>query len=161
MHPPTPPEDRTSVLDADVARQLDQLLAAEQPGDAELLARVRGRVLEQIAAESQGALHTTVRASDQPWEHVAQGIERKLLFSTPTSVSSLVRLAPGASVPGHVHTIHEECLVLEGTLRIGTDLLLKAGDFHVGMQGVPHATASTQTGAVVFLREGRGQAVGA
>jgi quercetin dioxygenase-like cupin family protein len=72
--------------------------------------------------------------------------------------ASLLRLAAGTTVPGHAHTIHEECLVLEGTLKIGQDLVLHAGDFHVGIQGVPHADASTDTGAVVFLREGKPQA---
>lgn len=132
---------------------------AGQPTDDEaLLQRVRARVMREVAAQSQAMLHTTVRADERPWETIAPGLQRKLLFETATAISSLLRLAPGTTVPGHAHPIHEECLVLEGTLKIGQDLVLRQGDFHVGMQGVAHADASTDTGAVVFLREGKPQA---
>ncbi len=156
-----PPSGPKPALDEDLTRQLDRKLGTEQPGDEAVLERVRARLMKQIAAESQSRLHTTVRTGEQPWEQLAPGIERKVLFTTPTSLSCLLRLAPGARIPGHLHPIDEECLVLEGSARIGTDLVLQAGDFHVGMQGVPHAGITTETGAVVFLREGRGQAVGA
>ena len=139
----------------DIADALDQRICPEQPGDAALLERVRDKVMQDIATGSQSRLHATVRADAQPWIQVSPGVECKLLFETPLSVSSLMRLAPGTTVPGHEHPIDEECLVLEGTLRIGVDLLLRAGDFHVGLRGVPHADASTQTGAVVFLRQAR------
>lgn len=46
-------------------------------------------------------------------------------------------------------------MVLEGSLRIGDDLVLHAGDFHVGRQGSMHAAASTETGALVYLRGAR------
>jgi quercetin dioxygenase-like cupin family protein len=128
------------------------------PEDDALLDRVRARVMREVAAQAQSVLHTTVRAGDRPWEPVAPGVERRVLFETDTTLSSLLRLAAGTTVPGHAHPIHEECLVLEGTLKIGQDLLLHPGDFHVGLQGVPHADASTDTGAVVFLREGKPQA---
>ena len=127
------------------------------PKDEALLQRVRERVMREVSAQSQSALHTTVRAGALPWEQVAPGVERKVLFETDTTLSSLLRLAAGTTVPGHAHPIHEECLVLEGTLKIGHDLVLHAGDFHVGQQGVAHADASTDTGAVVFLREGKQQ----
>ncbi len=128
------------------------------PEDDALLARVRDRVMREVSAQSQSVLHTTVRADAVPWQPVAPGVERKVLFETDTTLSSLLRLAAGTTVPGHLHPIHEECLVLEGTLKIGQDLVLHPGDFHVGLQGVAHADASTDTGAVVFLREGKPQA---
>lgn len=127
------------------------------PEDDALLARVRTRVMREVSAQSQSALHTTVRADAVPWQRVAPGVERRVLFETDTTISSLLRLAAGTTVPGHAHPIHEECLVLEGTLKIGQDLVLHPGDFHVGLQGVAHADASTDTGAVVFLREGKPQ----
>ncbi|MEO5670845.1 MAG: cupin domain-containing protein [Ramlibacter sp.] len=156
-----PAQSGADRIAGDVAAALDRQAGAVAPGDGAVLERVRQNVLSQIAKESQGRVHTTVRAGEQPWEQVSEGVERKLLFETADSVSSLLRLAPGAAVPGHAHLIDEECLVLEGTLRIGVDLLLRAGDFHVGLKGVPHAQASTETGVIVFLREGRQQAQGA
>ena len=139
------------LLDDDVARALSGPVFAGRAADDALLDRVRGRLLRTIADES-AQQHATVRAADASWEQVAPGVLRKLLFETAEAVSSMVRLAPGAVVPGHGHPIDEECIVLEGTLRIGTDLLLLPGDFHVGRRGVPHAAASTDTGALVYLR---------
>lgn len=146
-----PPADR---LEADIRAALDRELCAEQPGDAELLARVKDKVMAAVA-QSAGELHRTVRADAGGWEPVAQGVERKFLWQSGDALSCLMRLAPGAVVAGHMHAIDEECVVLEGSLRIGTDLLLRAGDFHVGVKGVPHADASTETGALVYLRGAR------
>ncbi len=62
-----------------------------------------------------------------------------------------MRFAPGASVARHMHRADEECVVLEGSVRIG-DLLLHAGDFHLGREGSEHPLATTDTGAVFYLR---------
>lgn len=152
---PQVPAASPRLLDEDVALALSGKMFATRAGDDHLLDRVRGRLLESIADESQQRLHATVRATDTSWEELAPGVLRKLLFETAEAVSSMVRLAPGAVVPGHAHLIDEECIVLEGTLRIGSDLLLLPGDFHVGRRGVPHADASTDTGALVYLRSAR------
>lgn len=141
------------LLDDDVARALSGPMLASPPADDCLLDRVRGRLLATIAGES-GQQHATVRADDASWEQVAPGVQRMLLFETADAVSCMMRLSPGAVVPGHGHPIDEECIVLEGTLRIG-DLLLLPGDFHVGRRGVPHAAAGTDTGALVYLRGAR------
>lgn len=120
-------------------------------GDAELIARVRKRVLAAVSRKSS-ALHCTIRAEDGLWEPISTGIERKVLWESDDALSCLLRLAPGAVATGHAHLIDEECVVLEGTLRIGPDLLLRVGDFHVGVAGVAHEEATTETGAVVYLR---------
>lgn len=141
--------------DEDIASALDGQVCPPHPDDAALLERVRVRVMHQLAGHSQASLHKTVRTASAPWQHVAPGVERKLLYESADAVSVLLRLAPGTRMPGHGHAIDEECLVLEGTLKIGADLILHAGDFHVGLKGIPHADASTDTGALVFLREAR------
>lgn len=143
--------DDGALLADDIVAALDQRLAQPAAADAALLERVRQRVLRSLNNES--ALdHVTVRASDQGWETLAPGLLRKVLHEADGAISTLMRLAPGVVVPGHSHGIDEECMVLEGTLRIGPELLLHAGDFHVGRKGMAHGDASTDTGALVYLR---------
>lgn len=145
------PIDAGALLADDIVLALDQRLAPPAAADAALLERVRQRVLRTLNNES--ALdHVTIRAGDQGWQTMAPGLLRKVLHEADGAISTLMRLAPGVVVAGHSHGIDEECMVLEGTLRIGPDLLLHAGDFHVGRKGLPHGDASTDTGALVYLR---------
>ncbi len=141
----------SSKLQVDVRQSLDDALCPERPGDEALLARVKQCVIVAVAKKSE-ALHGTVRAGVGVWEPVAPGIERKLLWESLDTVSCMLRLAPGATVAAHGHLLDEECVVLEGSVRIGRDLVLRTGDFHVGVQGVAHGEASSDTGAVVYLR---------
>jgi quercetin dioxygenase-like cupin family protein len=136
-----------SGLDPSVRRALDAGLAA----DDALIARVKARVMAAIREEPSPLLVTS-RAAEGAWARVGPGLERKVLWATPAAVSAMWRLAPGASLPPHLHAADEECVVLEGSVRIGADLLLRAGDFHVAPQGSRHEATATETGAVVFLR---------
>lgn len=120
------------------------------PDDA-LIERVRQRLLDSIAQDRSPALQT-VRADDDAWETFAAGVQRKLLQRTEASASWLLRLQPGARVPAHVHTIDEECVVLDGSLCIGSDIVLKAGDYHLARAGSTHEETTSETGAVVYLR---------
>ena len=120
-------------------------------GDDELLARVKSRVMAAIAAEPQEQ-HRTVRAADGVWQVVCPGLERKLLWGDGSARSWMVRLAPGTVVQAHLHGMDEECVVLEGSLRIGAGLLLQSGDFHVAAKGSMHDAVSTDTGALVYIR---------
>jgi quercetin dioxygenase-like cupin family protein len=142
---------RTALLEVDIRNRLDEALCPPRAGDDELLDRVRERVMTAVASKTV-ALHRTIRAEAGVWETVATGVERKLLWETADAVSCLMRLAPGAVVAGHPHRLDEECVVLEGSLRIGRDLMLRPGDFHVGVKGVDHDVACTDTGALVYLR---------
>ena len=148
-----PPTDKlpTRSLEADIRSSLEQALEAQSAGDVELLKRVRGCVMGAIEQKS-GLLHRTVRAGAGEWQTVAPGVERKLLWERADACSNLVRLAPGTSLPPHDHPLDEECVVLEGSLRIGQNLLLRVGDFHVGVQGVAHEGVSTDDGCLCFLR---------
>ena len=143
---------RRRSLDPDVVAGLEAALGTPAGGDPELLARVKAKLIASIAEERRQASHVTLRADEGRWEALAPGLTRKLLYERDGVVSALLRLAPGVVVPGHVHPVDEECLVLEGSLCIGAELVLRAGDFHVGRRGVPHADASTTEGALVYLR---------
>jgi quercetin dioxygenase-like cupin family protein len=144
-------DHEVSTLQAETRRSLDEALCPRRPDDEALLARVKQRVLTAVT-EKTAALHGTVRAEAGEWERVSLGVERKLLWESHDAMSCLLRLAPGAMVGAHAHPIDEECIVLEGSIRIGSELLLKVGDFHVGVQGVAHEAATSETGALVYLR---------
>ncbi|MBG9390537.1 cupin domain-containing protein [Caenimonas aquaedulcis] len=123
--------------------------------DQALLARVKARVMKAIReqATSRPANPQVVRLGDAAgWETVAAGIERKMFWSADEVRSCLVRVAPGTTVPGHLHEVDEECLVLAGSCRIGPDIELRTGDFHVGRRGTWHGDAYTETGATLYLR---------
>src|SRR6185369_13971787 len=138
-------------LDPDIVAAL----AAQQEGaagvaDGALLARVRTKLMQAIAAEgSQG--HLTVDAEGGHWRNFLPGIDRKVLHEHEGVMSYLLRFAPGAVLPAHHHPIDEECVVLEGTLHIG-ELLLGAGAFHLARRGLPHGNITSDEGAVIYLR---------
>lgn len=145
---PDPASDRQAA-----ARQYQVDADGSETADAALIARVRERVLKAIRAESAPPLHT-VRAEHGDWQQVGPGVERKVLWDSGQARSWMVRLAPGAVVVAHAHPMDEECVVMQGSVRIG-DLLLEAGDFHVGRQGSEHALTTSETGALVYLRGAR------
>jgi len=118
--------------------------------DAVLIARVRAKVMDAVR-QSTSVLHHTVRADGGEWHELAPGIERKLLWERGTASSCMIRVAPGTSFRAHGHAIDEECVVLEGSLQIG-DVLLRAGDFHVGVSGIDHPAVSSVDGCLCFLR---------
>jgi anti-sigma factor ChrR (cupin superfamily) len=77
------------------------------------------RLALRIAEETGNQPVLPARQWSEPeWEHVAPGIECKLL-ATDTErhrVSMLVRLAPGANYPAHTHADVEELHLLDGEL---------------------------------------------
>lgn len=138
-------------LDAELRQALDERLGCGKHDDEALLARVKARVFRSIEAEG-GVQHRTVRAADGHWQEVCPGVTRKLLWTDASTQSSMVRLAPGAVVRAHFHPMDEECVVLEGSLRIGAGLLLREGDFHVAAGGSMHEEVTSDTGALIYLR---------
>lgn len=131
--------------------RLPDFLQPPLPADQRVLRKVRLRVLTQIA-ESMTAQHLTVRTGAGDWQPLLEGIECKVLREDEASMSYLLRLAPGATLPAHRHEADEECVVLEGELRIGEQLIVQAGDYHLAKAGLLHAPITSDTGAVIFLR---------
>jgi anti-sigma factor RsiW len=90
--------------------------------------------------------------SEPEWEEVAPGIECKLL-ATDTErhrVSMLVRLAPGASYPAHVHAGAEELHLLDGELWIDERKLFP-GDYNYGAPGAADDRVWSETGCTCLL----------
>jgi anti-sigma factor ChrR (cupin superfamily) len=113
------------------------------------------RLWTAIAAKIDAATasHRTIRAGEGGWTVIHAGVAVKDLHVDRAAGrrSFLMRLDPGARLPGHDHAADEECLMLEGEAIIGRNLVLRAGDYHVARKGVPHATFRSKTGALIYI----------
>lgn len=147
---PTPPDRAGSPLDDDIVQALNAQQRAEE-ADPAMLARVRSRVLQRIAAETTPR-HTTVPVEDASWKPFLPGIDRKVLYVSGDTMSYLLRFAPGAVLPAHHHPADEECIVVDGILRIGTQLELRPGGFHMAHAGAMHESSTSDAGCVIYLR---------
>jgi quercetin dioxygenase-like cupin family protein len=149
--PPNMPHDKDRAhLDADIEAIIAHATAPELAPPA-LVHRTRSRIMHAIAQSNLGA-HATVHAHENTWQAFLDKIEFKLLNHVDGVASYLLRMQPGAVLPAHRHPIDEECVVLEGELRIGQSLIIKAGGFHLARKEIPHADITTDHGALIFLR---------
>jgi anti-sigma factor ChrR (cupin superfamily) len=93
------------------------------------------------------------RASDGGWEATdVPGVTLRVLKvdRAADSFTALVRMAPGAAYPRHLHNGPEECLVLEGDLHLGTDTL-HAGDYQYAAVGSSHGVQRTEGGCLLLI----------
>lgn len=146
-------------------------LALDAP-EAEPPAAAREKLMARIAGEKQpasiakyattspamnaalrGIFH--IRTDEGEWVSVSPGIEAKILFEDQSSgsVSTLLRMKPGAEVIRHRHFGVEECLVLEGDFHIG-DETYGPGDFQCALPGSIHDRVYTDGGALVLIISG-------
>jgi quercetin dioxygenase-like cupin family protein len=124
---------------------------AVEPGAAGLAVAsdVGARVLVREALAASAALAGPLAASD--WQTLAEGVSRRLLGPASAGHGAfLVRLDPGASVPGHHHHRDEECLVIEGEMFLD-DVLLLGGDFQLAPAGGVHLGVSSDRGALLYV----------
>lgn len=151
---PNHSEDAASVLDKDINDYLaDAQVPVSIPDDVRL--RLRGNLLDQITREAagKGEGYTTIRANEGEWVEALPGAEIKILYQVGDDgpLSYLARLEAGFEMPGHVHELDEECIMLEGDLSMG-DIYLEAGDYHFSAKGMNHGQHRTKQGALIFLR---------
>lgn len=111
---------------------------------------IRRRLLERVADADLS--HLTVDGDDGDWEPFLDGVAIKVLREHAGVLSYLLRLDPGAVLPPHRHPSDEECVVLEGRLRVGKSIEIGPGGYHLAHRGALHATISTPSGATIFLR---------
>jgi hypothetical protein len=84
------------------------------------------------------ATHLTIAADDGDWHPFVEGVSIKVLREHQGTLSYLLRLAPGACLPPHRHPVDEECIVLEGRLRVGTRVDIGPGAYHLAHGGALH-----------------------
>jgi anti-sigma factor ChrR (cupin superfamily) len=146
---PTPDPDDRALLDADTIAALNAD-PAEGALSPEVAARIRQRLLERVAQAQAG--HLTVHAGVGGWKPFSPGVTIKILHRDGAIMSYLLKLAPGASLAPHRHPLDEECVVLEGILRIGQDLVVDAGGFHLAHRDTLHGAITSEGGATIYLR---------
>lgn len=86
--------------------------------------RLKSRVMDSLAAKPDAL----VLASEQGFISILPGIAVKKLQDADGRMTSLWRLAIGARIPSHGHSLEESCLVLEGQLE-HAGRLMQQGDF--------------------------------
>jgi quercetin dioxygenase-like cupin family protein len=124
-----------------------------RPPAADRSHALRERILKGAARTPQAAPEerfVTIPASAGDWVETSPGILRKYLHNTEASESYLVRIRPGACLPGHPHPGDETCLVLEGETLHG-ESRLKAGDFHLARAGTRHCDVFSDQGALLLI----------
>lgn len=135
--------------------------------------QTRERLLRRVATSARGASRAsplqphlspvlpsrsvpalrTVRASEGDWAATSvPGVSIRTLYvdRERDQYTALVRMSAGSSYPLHVHGGPEQCLVLEGDLHIG-DEVLHPGDYQVAPAGSRHGVQSTERGCLLFI----------
>ena len=128
-------------------------LPGSMPAEGPTPSQARGmrrRLLERVADTEQRLV--TVQADGQGWRDFMPGVQIQVLREHEGVLTCLLRLAPGASLPAHRHPMDEECVVLAGTLRVGSQIEVGPGGYHLAPRGALHASISSATGATIFLR---------
>ncbi len=123
----------------------------ENPTGTGLRARaIRRRLMERVADADTS--HLTIDAPEGDWQPFLDGVRIKVLHEDAGTMSYLLQFEPGACLPAHRHPVDEECVVLEGRLRVGTQLEVGPGGYHLAHRGALHPSISTDAGATIFLR---------
>lgn len=88
------------------------------------------------------------------WEPFREGVEIARLYGGEPNAPSaaLLRYAPNAKVPKHIHTGHEHIIVLSGSQSDGTNTY-QAGTLLISKPGTSHAITSEQGCVVLAIWE--------
>jgi anti-sigma factor ChrR (cupin superfamily) len=142
-------------------------LALDAP-EAAPPAEAKNRLFARLAQENNSAQSAAspalnqalkeifhVRADEGKWRQFSEGVEAKILFNDKArgSVSTLLKLQPGAEIVRHRHVGIEECLVLQGDFHIG-DEEYSPGDYQCALPGSIHERVFSKNGALVLIISG-------
>lgn len=131
---------------------LDSAPPGEEP-PADLWARIEADLDGARQVPKPDFPSITVKADEGEWFSRGEGVEKKILLRDREQgvESYLLRLAPGASIRGHAHSLTEECVMLEGDVRVGS-ITLGPGDFHAVLAGTDHPPITSRGGALFYIR---------
>ncbi len=125
----------------------------EAPLDPMTQRFMKSRLMTRVRDLERGAVTHTIRPEGGEWEKFSPRIKMKVLRreADGRSMSYLLKLEPGAFLVPHKHHIDEECVVLEGMVTIGEELV-GPGTYHLAPRGMIHAPIRSENGAVLFIR---------
>jgi anti-sigma factor ChrR (cupin superfamily) len=124
------------------------------PLDDDTVARIKTQLMSRIRAASAQAAPPPHRIvlKDAQWQVITQKIQVKVLRNDGDTMSWLLKLMPDTALPAHPHTdCDEECLVMDGSVRIDGELL-RAGDYTVAARGTEHHSVYSEAGCTLYLR---------
>ena len=141
---------------ADNVTYVEALMAEavrKAPLDAMTQRFMKSRLMTRVRDAERGAVTNTVRPETGEWEKFSPRIKMKVLRreADGSSMSYLLKLEPGAFLVPHKHHIDEECVVLEGMVTIGEELV-GPGTYHLAPRGMIHAPIRSEHGAILFIR---------
>jgi anti-sigma factor ChrR (cupin superfamily) len=131
------------------------LKAPDAPLSQEAAQSIKARIMQRIASPdtaptANGQVVSIYR--DDAWVHLGKKIQVKVLHDDGTTLSWLLKLLPGGRLPEHDHADGaEECMILEGQLRINGEQF-SGGDYQIAHPGSVHFEVSSDSGALVFLK---------
>lgn len=134
-------------------RSDDVLLAAlaglipERSPVEDVRLRLRASILARAAT---GEVHAQ-RLAEGAWLDLLPGVAVKTLRRDERTQTTLWRVQPGGSVPGHVHSQEEECLILEGSI-VHAGVEYFPGDFLLALPGECHRVFDSPGGALFMIR---------
>ncbi|MGQ0799123.1 MAG: cupin domain-containing protein [Pseudomarimonas sp.] len=96
---------------------------------------------------------TVSRAEAGEWRQLLPGVLVRCLHVNENEGTQLAlwRLAAGARIPAHRHTLTEECLVVEGLIT-HAGIEYGAGDFLLSAVGSAHEIFESPAGALLMIR---------
>ena len=127
--------------------QAELAFAAVKPAPA----RLRRNLMEQIQPLPEGVSAT--RGNEGKWLNTPYpGVTIKPVYRHPVTgeVTQLIRMAPGARIPPHYHSADEQCLVVEGDIRMGASVL-RAGDFSWAKKDSEHHVLTSEEGCLLLI----------
>ena len=145
------PAEEAVVLDEPTVRAIGEALVPAELA-AHRRAGLRERVMK-IADDAPPEDTETIRGESLQWHKVFPNVWAKVVKRDVANNLQIMlfRMEPGGIVPAHVHTLDEECLVLEGEVLVGSHPVRK-GDMHIARAGARHPNLWTRTGALVMVR---------
>jgi anti-sigma factor ChrR (cupin superfamily) len=121
----------------------------------EASARIKQQLMAEISATAPPVARTGLVRNvrrEEGWKQLSKRMQVKVLHDDGHTLSWLLKLLPGGALPEHDHADGaEECMVLEGRLRINGEEFA-AGDFQIALPGSVHHEVASDTGSLVYLR---------
>jgi ChrR Cupin-like domain len=111
-----------------------------------------GKIEAAIGTETKAVGHRHLLAlAEGDWQPVSEGIDCKTLWNERTMI---LRCAPGAVLPSHVHDDEEHLLILAGDLIIG-GRSFTAGDYIGSSRGADNFPHTTRSGCLILSQIGQ------
>ena len=116
---------------------------------------VKEKLFERINEETKDSVSpkiVTIRSDEGKWIECGGGIRVKQLFADPfkKTVTTLMQMEAGSSLPKHKHIGVEECYLLEGDITMDGQHYTK-GDYLCALPDSIHEPLSTVGGALLLL----------